>query len=191
MKMTAAAVMICLLVTIAVLVGRPGGLLSQAAKPDTRAPAAAAATPLPEQDEAGIRKTIKGIEAAWNTHDMDAYARLLRPDVEWVNVVGMHWRGRDAVMVAHRAYHETMFKNHHIRTDDIHLRPLCPGYAIAVVTTTNDAFTTPDGRVIPKQQDRQTYVLGKEADGWKVVHCENVWVDAEAAKHDPTKAPAN
>jgi uncharacterized protein (TIGR03067 family) len=54
-----------------------------------------------------------------------------------------------------------------------------------VVTTTNDAFTTPDGHVISKQQDRQTYVLAKEPDGWKIMHCQNVWVDAEAAKNNP------
>jgi uncharacterized protein (TIGR02246 family) len=165
----------------------PAVLFGQSVKPETQS--AGPATKLSADDEAGIRKTIKGIEEAWNSHDMDAYAKLLRPDVEWVNVVGMHWRGREAVMVAHIAFHKTTFKNHNIRTDDIHLRPLGPGYAIAVVTTTNDAFTAPDGRVIPKQQDRQTYVLSKEADAWKVVHCENVWVDAEAAKHDPTKEP--
>jgi hypothetical protein len=34
-------------------------------------------------------------------------------------------------------------------------------------------------------QNRQTYVLTIEPGGWRIAHCENVRVDAEAAKHDP------
>lgn len=190
MKTTRATAMPCLLLTAVILMVRSDVAWSQATKPGVHNPSAAPAAALPAEDDAGIRETIKGIEEAWNAHDMDAYARLLRPDVERVNVVGMHWRGWESVMIAHITFHMTTFKNHNIRTDDIHIRPLCPDYAIAVVTTPNDAFTAPAGRVIPKQQDRQTYVLGKDPDGWKIAHCENVWVDAEAAKHDPTKAPA-
>ena len=183
MKATSATAAASLLLIAALLAARSG--VAQAPKADQPPPGANA---LSADDDKAIRQVIRGVEEAWNAHDMDAYARLLRPDVEWVNVVGMHWRGRDDVMLAHVAFHKTTFKNHHIKTDDIHLRPLCPGYAIAVVTTTNDAFTAPDGRVIDKRQDRQTYVLSKEADGWKIVHCENVWVDAEAAKHDPVNS---
>ena len=181
-------IMAVLLVTAAILVARPGVLPSQAAKAD--APATGGANALAPEDDAAIRKTIKGIEEAWNAHDMEAYARLLRPDVEWVNVVGMHWRGRDAVMLAHAVYHKTIFKQRQIKTDDVQLRPLDHDYAIAVVTTTDDAFTAPDGQVIPKGQNRQTYVLAREGKGWKIVHCENVRVDAEAARFDPTKSPA-
>ena len=114
-----------------------------------------------------------------------ANTKLLQEDVEWVNIVGMHWRGREAVVAAHAAYHETMFKNHTLKTDIVHLRSLGGGQVIAVVTTTNDAFTTPSGQVMPKAQNRMTYVLTKEVDGWKIAHCQNVVVNADAAKHDP------
>ena len=186
MKATSATAAASLLLIAALLAARSG--VAQAPKADRPPPGANA---LSADDERPSGKVVRGIEEAWNAHDMDAYARLLRPDVEWVNVVGMHWSGRDDVMLAHVAFHKTIFKNHHIKTDDIQLRPLCTGYAIAVVTTTNDAFTTPDGHVISKRQDRQTYVLSKEADGWKIVHCENVWVDAEAAKNNPVNSKKN
>ena len=61
--------------------------------------------------------------------------------------------------------------------------------ALAVVTTTDDAFTTPAGQVMPEAQNIQTYVLAKGADGWRVVHGHNVVVNAEATKHDPANAP--
>lgn len=140
------------------------------------------------EEELSIRKTIAGIEEAWNTHDMKAYGDLLTEDVQWVNVVGMHWRGHRAVLGAHAAFHESIFKNNKMKTDEVEIRSLGTGVAIAVVTTTNDEFTTPDGSVVPKRQNRQTYVLRKDAETWKIAHCHNVPVDALAAKFDPANA---
>jgi uncharacterized protein (TIGR02246 family) len=140
------------------------------------------------EEELAIRTAIAGIEVAWNTHDMKAYGALLAEDVHWVNVVGMHWRGHKAVLGAHIAFHETIFKNNMIKTDNVEIRSLGSGVAIAVVTTTNDEFTTPDGSVVPKRQNRQTYVLRKDAETWKIAHCHNVPVDPLAAKFDPVNA---
>ena len=137
------------------------------------------------EEELAIRKTIAGIEEAWNTHDMKAYGALLAEDVHWVNVVGMHWRGHKAVMDAHIAFHKTIFKNHMMKTNNEEIRFLGNGIAIAVVTTTNDKFTTPDGSLVPERQNRQTYVLRKDAETWKIAHCHNVPIDPLAAKSDP------
>lgn len=145
----------------------------------------AAAAPLSKEDEQGLRKTVMGIETSWNSHDMNAFARLLREDAEWINVVGMHWRGRDAVVKAHVIYHEIMFKDCRLKTDAIETRALGKDYAIVVATFTQDGFTTPDGHVMPKGQTRLSLVMAKNSDGWKIVHAENVRIDAEAAKNDP------
>jgi uncharacterized protein (TIGR02246 family) len=119
---------------------------------------------------------------------MKAFSQLLREDAEWVNVVGMHWRGRDAVVAATAAFHQTMFKNHRMKTDSVETRSLGAGCAIAVATITVDGFTTPDGHVMPKAQNRETFVLVKGPDGWKIAHGHNTVVDANAAQHDPVNA---
>lgn len=131
------------------------------------------------------------VETAWNSHDMKAYGRLLHDEVEWINVVGMHWRGRESVVAAHIAFHETIFKDHNIKTNSVEIRPIGEKAAIAVVTTTNDAFTTPDGNVMPKAQNRLTYVLGKYGDEWKILHGHNVVVNADAARSNPVNASKN
>jgi uncharacterized protein (TIGR02246 family) len=159
------------------------GQTSESDSPQPKAPAVS------QEDEQAIRKIIAGIEQSWNSHDMKAYGKLLREDAHWVNVVGMHWRGRDAVMAAHAAYHATIFKNHQLKTDAVEIRSIGDGYAIAVVTTTNDAFTTPGGTTVPQRQNRQSYVLAKDAEGWKIVHGHNVVVDANAVQHDPVNNP--
>lgn len=45
-------------------------------------------------------------------------------------------------MKAHAVFHEIMFKDQQMTTDRIELRSIGGGHAIAVVTTTNDSFTT-------------------------------------------------
>jgi uncharacterized protein (TIGR02246 family) len=161
-------------------------LLSTATFLILAAPAVAAT--LSKEDDQGIRKTVMGIEESWNTHDMKAFAKLLREDAEWINVVGMHWHGRAAVVKAHAIFHEIMFKDCRLKTDNIAIRSLGSGLAIAVVTTTQDSFTTPDGRVMPKGQTKQSYVLSKESDGWKIAHAQNVRIDAEAVMSDPVNS---
>ena len=147
-----------------------------------------AATPLTKEDEQKIRRIPMGFEEAWNTHDMKALAKLFREDAEFINVVGMHWHGRDAIVKAHAIFHEIMFQDCRLKTDSIEIRPLGSDYAIAVWTSTQDSYTTPSGQVIPKGQTKLSLILAKGPDGWKIVHGANVRIDAEAAKHDPVNS---
>jgi hypothetical protein len=91
-----------LLAVVSLTIGT--GVVAQPPKSD--APAGRV-NPLSADDEKALRQVIRGFEEAWNTHDMKAFAKLLRDDVEWVNIVGMHWKGRDAVVAAHEAFHKT------------------------------------------------------------------------------------
>ena len=118
---------------------------------------------------------------------MKALAGLFREDAEWVNKVGMHWRGRHEIMLAHTVFHETIFKNHSYRTDAVETRSIAPGVAVAVVTETFDGFMAPDGRAWPRARNRLTYVLLRGTDGWKIAHGQNAEIDELAAKHDPVQ----
>ena len=159
----------------------------QSTKPGATRQVATAA--FPAEDDRAIRKAVGGFETAWNSHDMKALGELFREDAEFINVVGMHWRGRAAIVAAHAAFHETLFKDCRLKTDAIALRPFSADFAIAVVTQTQDAFTTPSGEVVPKHQNKLSYVFTKVAGEWKIVHGQNVRIDAEAAPHDPVNSP--
>jgi uncharacterized protein (TIGR02246 family) len=142
MKATSTTITASLLLVTAFLTLRTG-VADQPPKPDLSTQAAE--HPLSKEDEQGIRKTVTGFEEAWNSHNMKALGKLFREDAEFINVVGMHWRGRDDIVSAHAAYHETMFKDCRLKTDAVEVRSLGGGHAIAVVTTTQDSFTTPAG----------------------------------------------
>lgn len=142
---------------------------------------------LSKDDDEAVRKVVASYEEAWNTHQMDALARLFREDAEWINKVGMHWRGRDEIMRAHTVFHETIFKNHKYRTDAVQTRLIAPGVAVAVVTETFDGFTAPDGRQWPQARNRLSYIMLKGPEGWKIAHGQNAEIDEIAAKHDPVQ----
>jgi len=72
----------------------------------------------PPEDEAAIRSALKGLEEAWNRHDMDAFSRLFAADADFVNVVGMRWVGRAAIKEAHVATHTTVFKNSRLKVGE-------------------------------------------------------------------------
>src|SRR6185312_3093381 len=165
------------------IAGLTAGLWAQPKQESVKA----ATNELSRKDDQAVRKIVAGYEEAWNAHDMTALAKLFREDAEWVNKVGMHWRGRDEIMVAHTAFHQTIFKNHKYHTDAVETRSVAPGVAVSVATETFDGFTAPDGRVWPKARNRLTYVLVNGPEGWKIVHGQNAEVDEVAAKHNPVK----
>ena len=43
-------------------------------------------------DEGAIRAILDRQTDAWNKHDMEAFVADTMPDVDWINVVGMHWK---------------------------------------------------------------------------------------------------
>jgi uncharacterized protein (TIGR02246 family) len=172
------------LVSAIAIAGLTAGICAQPPKPEG---GRAGTSGLSKEDDQAVRKIVAGVEEAWNEHDMQALAKLFGEDAEWVNKVGMHWRGRGEIMVAHTAFHQTIFKNHKYHTDTVETRSIAPGVALAVATETFDSFMAPDGRVWPKARNRLSYVLVKGPEGWKIAHGQNSEVDEEAAKHDPVK----
>src|ERR1700710_1071207 len=65
----------------------------------------------PDSDEAAVRSVMSDMRDAWAKHDMKAWTSYMSDDVQWVNIVGMWWRGKDEVFRAHDIYHRTIFKD--------------------------------------------------------------------------------
>jgi uncharacterized protein (TIGR02246 family) len=56
--------------------------------------------------------------AAWNAHDMSAFASLFWDDAAFVNVIGMYMHGREEIERHHEAMHASIFRN---STLDMHV----------------------------------------------------------------------
>ena len=58
-----------------------------------------------------IDAIIAAVYDAWNRHDMAAFAALFAPNADFVNVLGMQWRGRPEIQATHVTLHRTIFRN--------------------------------------------------------------------------------
>ncbi len=136
-------------------------------------------------DTSRVRDVVAAYGAAWNAHDMDALAATFADDAHWVNIVGMWWRGKAAVVAAHAAYHDTMFRDVPFTPGAVDVREVAPGVAVAVATMRMGAFTTPDGHPVPAADNRLTLVLAHREGQWLIVSGQNTVVDPVAAAFDP------
>jgi uncharacterized protein (TIGR02246 family) len=78
-----------------------------------------------------ISLIIKALSDSWNSHDMAAYAAQFTEDADFVNVIGMHWKGRPEIEASHVQVHRTIFRNSKLKILDCSLRPLAPGVVLA------------------------------------------------------------
>lgn len=121
---------------------------------------------------------------------MEAWVADTMPDVEWINVVGMHWKGRETVRKAHAVIHKGLFANRRLLPpEQIEMRQIVPN--VVIVTSINKiegVGLRPDGTPYPNDGNLLTMVLVKSLEGWRIAHAHNGHIDKQAAAHDPAKA---
>ena len=62
-------------------------------------------------DREQIEAMLTRWEAAWNRHDMAAFASMFHDDGVWVLWTGAVWQGRRAIEEGHAEVHRTVFRN--------------------------------------------------------------------------------
>jgi len=124
-------------------------------------------------DEIGVRAIVNGFEDAWNRHDMNALGTLFATDADFVNVVGMRWVGRDAIVKHHAASHATIFKTSTLKIGDTTVRFLKPDIATARSIWTLSGMTSENGQVAPTRTGILTHVLAKANGHWVIVLSQN------------------
>ena len=105
-------------------------------------------------DETAIQATLMGYVDAWNHHDARALAELFTDDAHWINIVGMHWRGKAAIVKAHDVFHRTIFRKTELDVVEVAMRALVKDVAAAVAVLKVGEFMTPDGTARHGTQDR-------------------------------------
>ena len=57
------------------------------------------------KDEVAINKQVDATLNNWNRHNYDDLKNYTTENTDWVNVVGMWWKGLKQSQYAHQAYH--------------------------------------------------------------------------------------
>lgn len=67
--------------------------------------------------QSGPEAVAAGMEAAWNAHDMAAFACLFHDDATFVNRFASYWRGVEAIVEGHAGIHATIYSDSVLTVD--------------------------------------------------------------------------
>jgi uncharacterized protein (TIGR02246 family) len=143
-------------------------------------------------DQAAIDGQIDAMIKSWNQHNYDDLKNYTTENTDWVNVVGMWWKGRKESQYAHQAYHDTMFKGSVCEKKSVTIRFITTDVAIAhLVWHFYGGDPLPDGTP-PRTKDNPnvdlaTLVYVKQNGKWLMDAGQNVHVIPEAQQYDPVK----
>jgi uncharacterized protein (TIGR02246 family) len=112
------------------------------------------------------------LAAAWNRHDMTAFASLFHDDAAFVNVAGTCMRGREEIERVHAAAHAGPFRSSTLSAKLQDARALGPGVVLAHVSTERGDDRAPG----QARGTLMTLVLERRDTNWKItaIHNTNV-----------------
>jgi uncharacterized protein (TIGR02246 family) len=139
------------------------------------------------EDEAAVRAIVNEFANTWNRHDMKAMHDLDTDDVEWINVVGHHWRGKTTVTKGHVAIHKGMVAQVSMSVESMDTRSIAPTVAVAVATMHFGPSRDPRHSWVAAAKTRGSFTMVKREGVWKIVHFQNTVIDPKTEHDDLPK----
>lgn len=137
-------------------------------------------------DSVAVGEQIDAFFVSWNKHDFSNMKNYVAEDCDFVNVAGMHWKGRKDIQYAHNKTHEQIFKDKPLTKLSVSIRFVTNDVAIAhILMHLEGTLITPDGSSKAQPDALATFVFLKKNGMWLLTAVENVFVDKAAAPFDP------
>lgn len=115
----------------------------------------------------------RALEAAWNSHDMEAFGALFDADATFVNRFGRHVRGVDAIVAMHAPIHATVYSDSTLENELIDAVSI--GDHAAVVHSWSRLACGPAHPAGPHVVDTVFQaVLTRRQDAWRIIAFHNV-----------------
>jgi uncharacterized protein (TIGR02246 family) len=138
-------------------------------------------------DESAVRTLVNEFANTWNRHDMKAMHERDTDDVEWINVVGHHWRGKATVYKGHVAIHKGMSAKTTMSVESATIRSIAPDVAVAVATMHFGSSPDPRFSWMGAAKTRGSFTMVKRDGIWKIAHFQNTVIDPKAENDDLPK----
>lgn len=142
------------------------------------------------EKERAIESQIDAFLNSWNRHDFSDMKNYIAEDCDFVNITGMHWKGRENIQYAHQTYHDDFFKATPMEKRSVRIRFLKPDVAIAHMVWHIGEFIAPDGKKWGGNDDLATIIFVQRGGEWMITALENVQIVAEVQQFDPVKIRA-
>ena len=139
------------------------------------------------KDESAINGQVDAMIYSWNHHNYDDLKNYTTENTDWVNGVGMWWKGRKASQYAHQVIHNTFLKESIVEKKSVAIRFVTQDVAIAHLLWHFSAFTDPDGKKRGPDDCIATLVYVKQNGKWLMDAGENLAIEKEVQQSDPIK----
>jgi uncharacterized protein (TIGR02246 family) len=122
----------------------------------------------------GVDTVVSTVVEAWNRHDMGAYSAQFTDDADFVNVVGMHFRGRRQIEAVHIDLHRTIFRNSILRAVSTTVRFVNDQIALAhVAWEMTGAEGLPGWNMPELRKGMMSLVLVQSGGRWLITAAQN------------------
>ena len=113
------------------------------------------------------------LESAWNTGDSAGFTAPFAEDADFVNVLGMHARGREAILAGHEGIFRTVYAGSRVAYQVEGARLLRPDVALVHVQAGLDV---PGGPMAGHHAARYSMVLTRDGGEWRIASFHNTFI---------------
>jgi uncharacterized protein (TIGR02246 family) len=107
-------------------------------------------------------------QAAWNAHDMSRIGALITADADWITVGGRHLRGAAEVQSVHHTLHESALRHTVWANHSVDAQPIGADAALLHLAWAVSGETDANGTLRPPRKGLFTWVLVRDAQGWRI-----------------------
>jgi uncharacterized protein (TIGR02246 family) len=127
---------------------------------------------------AQVTAIVQAMQDAWNAPDGAAFAAPFAADADFVNVYGMHARGREAIGHGHDFILRGPYAGSTVRYTLESVRLPRPDVAVAHV---HAALSVPAGPMAGDHRARYSMVLTHDEERWQIASFHNTFIGAPGA----------
>lgn len=127
-----------------------------------------------------LQPTFDALSQAWKNGDGEAFAQWCTDDVDFINLLGIHVKGRDAVVDLHAKVFEGPYRGSTVTFTIESVRAIAPDAVLAIVPSRIDAPTGPvKGTVL----SIASILLVRDGERWKLANFHNTRREATQRDH--------
>jgi uncharacterized protein (TIGR02246 family) len=131
--------------------------------------------------ESAAAEIVAALESAWNRADGVEFARYFAEDADFVNIYGMHGKGREAIGAAHDMIFRTVYRGSRMSMTITQLRTLREGVALMHL---HSRLEVPEGPLQGEMHGAPSAVLTLKDGRWVIAAFHNTLVQTPPAMHN-------